>query len=285
MKNVTVIIPAYKPDDKLLLTLNELLNIGFEDIVVVNDDSGPEFDKIFNQVRQISNCTVLNHDVNMGKGAALKTAMRFVGETRNECIGVVTADADGQHLPQDILRTAEKMKESGHIVLGVREFSNSNVPFRSKVGNLITIGVFRIFLGTKISDAQTGLRAFPLNILPELLKISGDRYEYETNMLVFMSKNKIPFEEVKISTVYIEGNNSSHFHVVKDSIRIYSLILKYLFSSIAASIVDETAFFIFQNIFYTVTLIWLIPTTFISDFLARAISSLVNFLNYLLMSK
>ncbi len=277
MENVVVIIPAYKPDDKLLFTLKDLLDIGFKDIIVVNDGSGPEFDKIFDKVKEIYGCTLLHHEINKGKGAALKTAIGFVLENRSNCAGVVTADADGQHLTKDILRTSEKMKESEKIVLGVRDFSSSNVPFRSKLGNLITIGVFRIFLGTKISDTQTGLRAFPINILPEIIKIDGERYEYETNILVFMSKNKIPFEEVKINTVYIDENNSSHFHVVKDSIRIYSLIIKYIFSSVIASIVDETAFFVFQNIFYTVTSIFLIPTTFISAILARLISSLVNF--------
>lgn len=278
MNSVSVIIPAYKPDQKLIKTLSTLVDVGFSDILVVDDGSGEPYSAIFAQVAEMPQCTLLRHPVNRGKGAALKTAMTFFLDNRPEQAGVVTADADGQHLAEDILAVAKAMQESGTIVLGVRDFSDPKVPAHNKAGNRITIAVFRLFFGMKISDTQTGLRAFPRNLLPTIVTVKGDRYEFETEMLFLMKKCKLSFGEVKISTVYLEDNQSSHFRVVRDSIRIYSLVLKYLFSSIGAAVIDEGAFFLFKTLFGTAVLLGFVPTTFIAAFFARVISSLVNYL-------
>lgn len=278
MKSVSIIIPAYKPDHKMIDTLTELVNAGFSDILVVDDGSGDEFAPIFAQVAAIPECTLLRHPVNRGKGAALKTAMTFFLDNRPEQAGVVTADADGQHLTEDIIATSRAMLEKKCIILGCRDFSLPHVPSTSRAGNRITIAVFRLFFGMKVSDTQTGLRAFPRETLPVILTAKGDRYEFETYMLFLMNQHRMPFDEVKISTVYIEENKSSHFHKVRDSIRIYALILKYLLSSVAASIIDEGAFFLFKLLFGGLAAIFWIPTTFIAAFLARIISSIVNYL-------
>ena len=278
MNSVSVIIPAYKPDQKLIKTLTDLVEIGFSDILVVDDGSGEPYSTVFAQVAAIPQCTLLRHPVNRGKGAALKTAMTYFLDNRPNQAGVVTADADGQHLAEDIAAVARAMQEGGNIMLGVRDFSDPKVPAHNKAGNRITIGVFRLFFGMKLHDTQTGLRAFPRSVLPEIVQAKGDRYEFETEMLFWMKKRKLPFDEVGISTVYIEENQSSHFRVVRDSIRIYSLVLKYLFSSIGAAVIDEGAFFLFKKLFGTAVLLGFIPTTFIAAFFARVISSLVNYL-------
>jgi putative flippase GtrA len=139
--------------------------------------------------------------------------------------------------------------------------------------------VFKIFVGMTISDTQTGLRAIPKNDLQILSTVWGDRFEYETNMLLTMKENGIAFDEVKIRTVYIEENKSSHFHPIRDSWRIYKLILKHFFkyivSSLLSSVVDEGLYLL---------LTWLLQAT-LSDFwltavpvtVARVISSLLNF--------
>ena len=275
MERVSVIIPAYKPDQKLLETLAGLRKAGFTDLLVVDDGSGPDFAPIFQQVQAIPGCTLLRHPVNRGKGAALKTAMAFFAQQRPDQAGVVTADADGQHLPEDIAAVAGAMLDSGQVALGVRDFSGPDVPWRSRAGNRITIAVFRLFLGMRISDTQTGLRAIPREFLPLLSGAEGDRYEYETNMLFLMNRRRVPFVEVPITVVYLEGNRSSHFRVVRDSLRIYGLILKYLLSSLGACVVDELAFFLLKlsDVFAFLP----VPTTFTAAFLARVISSLLNF--------
>jgi len=276
MKNISVIIPAYKPDKKLIDTINSIVKIGFDDIIVVDDGGGKAYDEIFSEVTAIPQCTLLRHEVNKGKGAALKTAMTYFMESRSERVGVVTVDADGQHLAKDIYAVCEAMEKRGCIILGCRDFSGDNVPARSKFGNKTTIGIVRLFFGMKVSDTQTGLRAFPKEIIPEMLTVKGDRYEYETQMLFHMSKSKIPFDEVKIETVYIEENSSSHFRVLHDSIRIYSLIIKYLLSSLGATAVDAIAFYILKRIPLLEALPW--PNTFSAAFIARTISSFVNYL-------
>ncbi len=107
MKNISLIIPAYKPDEKLLSTIADAKRAGFEDILIIDDGSGKEFENVFSSVEEISGCTLLRHDVNKGKGAALRTAFTYFLENRNSGIGVITADADGQHLTKDIVATAQ----------------------------------------------------------------------------------------------------------------------------------------------------------------------------------
>lgn len=279
MNTVSVIIPAYKPDQKLIRLLRDLIGIGFSDILVVDDGSGEEYAPVFSQVSALPQCTLLRHPVNRGKGAALKTAMTFFLDNRPGQCGVITADADGQHLAKDIAAVAAAMKESGSIVLGARDFSDPKVPAHNRAGNKITIAVFRLFFGMKLHDTQTGLRAFPRGVLPEMTQVKGDRYEYETEMLFRMKKSGLPYDEVSISTVYLEENKSSHFRVVRDSIRIYSLILKYLFSSVGAAVIDEGAFYLFKRLLDSAAaLSGFLPATFAAAFLARVISSFINYL-------
>lgn len=279
MHTVSVIIPAYKPDQKLIRTVSDLSELGFSDILVVDDGSGEEYAPVFSQISALPRCTLLRHPVNRGKGAALKTAMAFFLDNRPEQVGVVTADADGQHLAKDIASVAKAMLASKAITFGVRDFSDPGVPARSRAGNRITVAVFRAFFGMKISDTQTGLRAFPRGVLPELLRVKGDRYEFETEMLFAVKKHRLALDEVGISTVYIEENQSSHFRVVRDSLRIYSLILKYLFSSVGAAVIDEGAFYLFKRLFGSAAALGgFIPATFAAAFLARVVSSLINYL-------
>lgn len=272
---ISIVIPAYQPDDKVISTVTELVKAGFSDILVVNDGSDAACGKIFKKIEEIPECTLLVHPVNRGKGAALKTAFTFFLENRPDRTCVVTADADGQHLTADIIAVADKALESGKVVLGVRDFSSPDVPARSKAGNNITSAVFKIFFGMRIKDTQTGLRAFPKKYLADILTAEGERYEYETNMLFLMNRRKIPFEQTDITTVYIEENATSHFRVVRDSLRVYGLILKYIFSSTAATVIDELVFYLMKR--FAFLAVFPIPLTFSAAFVARAISSLVNY--------
>ena len=280
-EKTVIIIPAYKPDFKLIDTLKGIVDEGFSRILVVDDGSGEAFNDIFDTVKTIPQCELLRHPVNRGKGAALKTAFSYFVENYKDCYAV-TADADGQHLPCDIKSVAEATVSSEKVILGVRDFSSPNVPARSKSGNRITSAVFKIFFGMNISDTQTGLRGFPGKYIDEILKADGDRYEYETNMLFLMNKKQIPYGEVKISTVYIEENKSSHFRVVRDSIRIYGLIIKYLLSAIGALIVDSALFNLlnvtgwFSKVKIPGTSVFF-PATSIPIVLARIVSSIFNY--------
>jgi glycosyltransferase involved in cell wall biosynthesis len=237
-KNVTIVIPSYKPDEKLISTVRGVREAGFSDIIVVDDGGGEKYAEYFRRVESEFGCTVLTHEINRGKGAALKTAFAYYIENRPDSVGLVTADADGQHLPKDMIAVAEQMAKSQSVVLGCRDFSEPHVPPRSKVGNRTTSAVFKMFLGMKISDTQTGLRAFPRHILPLLGSIEGDRFEYETNMLLKFGQHGITIREEKIETVYIEENRTSHFRTVRDSLRVYRFILSFILSSLISFVAD-----------------------------------------------
>lgn len=244
LSKISVVLPSLDPDEKLHTVIEGLLEYGFSDIILVNDGSKPENLHYFEEEAAAHPDVIhlLHHEVNKGKGAALKNAFRYFLENRPDGFGVVTVDGDNQHHPEDTRRCCERMLESGNLVLGCRDFTLDHVPARSRFGNQTTSAIFKIFVGMTLSDTQTGLRAIPRNDLELLSTISGDRFEYETNMLLAMKANGISFEEVKIRTVYIEENKSSHFHPIRDSWRIYKLILahffRYTISSLLGSLVE-----------------------------------------------
>ena len=274
ISDITVIIPAYKPDGKLINTLSGLLAAGFDDIIVVDDGGGDEYARFFSRAEELG-CTVLRHEVNRGKGAALKTAFSFFTENRMDHAGAVTADADGQHLPGDIAAVAARMKETGKVILGSRDFSDPQVPFKSRYGNRCSSLIFRLFIGMRINDTQTGLRAIPREYVCDVTEVKGDRYEYETRMLFLMKQKSIPYLEETISTVYIDDNSSSHFRPVLDSLRIYSMILAFAFSSLFCALADNLFYYICLRLISS-------PSTapsahIVSIVTARVLSSLINY--------
>lgn len=240
---VSVIIPSLNPDEKLIAVVDSLIKEGFDDIILVNDGSDKAHMKPFETVSAYSQCTLLTHEVNRGKGRGLKTAFEYCLANRADIAGVVTVDGDYQHRAEDIRKCCEKMmEEKDKVVLGVRDFSGEHVPFKSRFGNHMTSFVFRFACGMNISDTQTGLRAIPYQYLELFSKVQGERFEYETNMLLEFRQQGIDFVEVPIQTVYIEENASTHFHPVRDSLKIYGVIFRFLFSSIASSVIDLAVF-------------------------------------------
>ncbi len=279
IKDISVVLPSLDPDEKLLSTIDGLLKVGFSDIILINDGSKPENLHYFEKAAEHPQIHLLHHEVNRGKGAALKTAFAWFLENRPDAAGVITVDGDGQHHPEDTLACCEKMLQTGEVILGCRDFSLPGIPARSRGGNKATCVVFKIFCGMTISDTQTGLRAIPTEAVRAFTKVKGDRFEYETNMLLAMKEQDIPYGEVKIRTVYIEENKSSHFRVIRDSVRIYLLILSHFFrytvSSLLSAAVDTGVFsllsWLLQGIL-TGTLLTAVPTV-----AARVVSSLFNF--------
>lgn len=242
---VVVVIPSLNPDEKLCVTVEGLIAAGFSDIIVIDDGSAA--DTRGNFPAESEHVTVLRHEVNRGKGAGLKTAFRYILENRPDALGCVSADGDGQHRPEDVAACAREMlAHPEDIVLGARDFTLPSVPERSRKGNRITSRVFKLLFGMTLSDTQTGLRAFPRSVLEAMLSVRGDRYEYETNMLIELKRRKIGYREVPIETVYIDENATSHFRPVRDSVRIYGMIVAFLLSSVISMLVDLTLFTVFN---------------------------------------
>ena len=215
-----IVIPAYEPDERLIGLLESLERSGSTRIVVTDDGSGPLYTPVFIRAGELG-CVVVRHEHNLGKGAAIKTGIEKALREFGPGIGIITADADGQHLPQDIIRISDALTSyRDHLILGVRDFSGENVPFRCAFGNMITSTLFKFGTGIACSDTQTGLRGIPPRLVPLALSAEGDRYEYEMNFLVEAVKTA-PLVMIPIETVYENGNAGSHFRPVRDSLLIY----------------------------------------------------------------
>ena len=286
MGNVTpIIIPAYEPDDKLIGLMDNLASAGLSPIVVVNDGSDRSaYGRIFDEV-SARGAVVLDHAVNMGKGRALKTAFNYCLNEYPDMAGVITADSDGQHTASDIKKCMDALVQNPEkLVLGVRDFDESGIPARSVFGNKTTSRVMKFLTGMSISDTQTGLRGISSEFMKYLLTEKGERFEFETNMLLATKDLGIDILEVPIKTIYLEENKSSHFNPIKDSIRIYAVFLKFMFSSLSSSVVDIALFSVFCAVFRNVPVA--IGYIMLSTILARVISATYNFLiNYKVVFK
>lgn len=241
-----IIIPAYQPDFRMLKLIENIKCNSNYGIIIVNDGSASECIPVFEKAAG-EGCIVLTHKENMGKGAALKTAFTYLMENNNT-EGFICADCDGQHTWTDISRLAEVIPENPtSIVLGCRNFIGK-VPFKSMFGNKLTRAVFSLVTGNKITDTQTGLRGFSSCMLPWLVNLAGNRYEYEMNQLLEAKKADYQFLCIPIDTIYENNNEGSHFHPVRDSIRIYLPIFKFSMSSVTCGLLDFIMLFLFKAI-------------------------------------
>lgn len=275
--NISVILPSYNPSEKLITAVNTLIEYGFDDIILVNDgSSGESCKRIFEEVSLNPKVTLINHEKNKGKGRALKTGFEYFLNNRKDKAGVVTTDDDLQHAPRDIIACAEEMEQKNIAVFGARDFKGKNIPPKSRFGNNVTSFTFRFLCGIKISDTQTGLRAIPRSYLPLLTKVGGERFEYETNMLLSMKQNDLSFCEHPIETIYSDNNSGTHFNPFKDSIKIYAVIFKYILSSLAASIIDLVLFTVLNLLLPEKMEAWL--RLFLATAFARVISSAINYI-------
>ncbi len=249
-----VVIPAYKPDHHLVDLVKELSKNPIIGLIIVNDGSGESYHPIFDALIEYE-VILLHHDVNLGKGSALKTGLRYALEHFPRSLGVVTADADGQHAAADIISCGNALLKSPQsLIIGTRNFSEPHVPLRSRLGNRITAMVHWYLTDEFIQDTQTGLRAFPKSLIPQALLVNGDRFEYEMNVLLEFVHQNIGMVQIPIQTIYRDKNSHSHFDSLKDSRRIYGQIAESLRPlakfKIAISIM-EWVFFLFIAWFWT----------------------------------
>ncbi|MDE1160667.1 MAG: bifunctional glycosyltransferase family 2/GtrA family protein [Acidobacteriaceae bacterium] len=238
---IAVLIPAWKPEPQLVELVRALRAAGFATVLLVDDGNEGDARELLERAAA-EGASVVRHAVNLGKGRALKTGFNALLNGFPEISGVVTADADGQHRVEDICAVAAAFAgRTDRVVLGCRSFAK-DVPMRSRFGNRLTRIVFRLANGSDVSDTQTGLRAIPRALLLELMALEGERYEYEMRVLAHICRAYERPREVPIATVYLEGNRSSHFDPVRDSMRIYFVLLRFYSSSLLAAAVDLVGF-------------------------------------------
>ena len=290
-RNSVLIIPSLNPDESLITYVRELIADGFTKIILVNDGSGPQSRLAFDTIGSWPECDLLVHTVNMGKGRSLKDAFNYYCQKyADHYAGVITVDADGQHTREDVIRLDESLRGYKQtLILGVRDFDDPSVPFKSSFGNKMTRQMMRLFIGgarlesqarhTKtISDTQTGLRAIPNGLLADYLTLPGERFEYETNMLIEALHEKTPLKEIPIQTVYVDDNRETHFRPIADSAAIYGQIfanfLKYTLASLSSFLLD---YGIYSLLILLTAFLPIGPKIWLAAASARILSSLYNY--------
>jgi len=268
-----IIIPAYQPDERLKTLVQDLHALDLREIVIIDDGSGPECVPLFRDLETMS-CHVLSHSVNLGKGAAIKTGIKYARERFPEAAGYVTCDADGQHRAEDIRNVAAALDASpDRLVLGSRDLTKDNVPAKSRFGNRFSSFYFKMTTGITCRDTQTGLRGIPAALSALALEIPENRYDYEMIFLTLVAREGHPLVTVPISTVYLDKNSSSHFKPVLDSLRIYKEPLKFALASLTCAAVDLILFSLLTSVLDG----HVFAAVAIATVTARVASGLLNF--------
>jgi hypothetical protein len=269
-KEYAFIIPAYNPDEMLLEVVNNIQKESNNKIFVINDGSNENSKYIFEQLKDSKNIYLIEHAINMGKGAALKTIFNHILVNFPNIVGAVTLDSDGQHSVLDSIRVLEELKSNNNaFVLGYRIFSK-DIPLKSYVGNNISRFIYKLILSRSFKDTQTGLRGLSKDFMKKCLAIKSNRFEFETEQLALSTNqnNDVNIVEIAIETIYIENNKATSFRPLVDSFKIYFVLFRYGFSSILTAITD---FIVFLTVFQ------LGGSIFLSNMLARTASISVQF--------
>lgn len=277
-----IVIPSLNPDGGLPRYVAALRAMVSCPILLVDDGSREESKSVFDECAHVaSNVIVLRHDVNRGKGRALKTAFSFLLEKFPDIRGCVTCDSDGQHAPEDVRRALDALDANqDSLVLGCRMFDLAHVPWKSRFGNKWSRTLLSLASGVSVADTQTGLRAIPAEFMRELVECPGERFEFETYMLLRLRGR--PLVQMPIQTLYIDGNRETHFSPWRDSPRIMGIIIGALLArmarfcavSIASFALDIGLFaLLYRLVFHTGGHAAVVCSTVV----ARAISLLFNY--------
>ena len=281
-RNHAILIPSLDPPDAFVSYIENLIAGGFDSIIIVDDGSSTAKKPLFERLDAHPECTVITHAVNLGKGRALKNGFNhFLNEqdVDSRLHGVITVDCDGQHAVEDVIRLDETACDEDTLFLGSRAFfKNPDVPFKSRFGNSLTSAIFRILYGAKLADTQTGLRAIPKSHLAGYMTLAGERFEYETHMLIDSIHRHVPIRELDIETIYFDSNAGTHFAPIRDSLAIYGLIfssfIRFTFSALSSALIDLGVFQILVMALHDMpqsTSIWS------ATIAARTVSSMYNY--------
>ena len=247
LEDAVMLIPSLEPDERLPAYIQRLVESGFGHVVVVDDGSPESYQPIFERIAATEHVTVLHHDVNHGKGVALKTGYTWIRDHLPGISGVITADADGQHTVPDCIHLAEELEKGQRaLYLGTRDFSQPDVPPKSRSGNRTTSFLFMLLYGVWLDDTQTGLRAFRREDLDFMIGVEGERFEYEMNVLIACVRHELRMIAIPIKTVYENENRGTHYHPFRDSMRIFSVLargfIRFMGSSLLCVLIDQGIF-------------------------------------------
>ena len=217
-QNVAAVIPAYQEEkhvgDVVKRTLAQI-----DHVLVVDDGST---DETVARARA-AGAEVIVHERNLGKGESIKTGLRHWLE-RGGFKHVIILDADGQHLPEEIARFMTAAGHGAQLLVGTRMNDLERMPFVRKVVNRHMSKTISRLCGQEIPDTQCGFRMLHADVFPLLLHGTG-HFEYETEMLIMISRQGHRIASVPISTVY--SDEVSSIHPIRDTLRFLKLMRRY----------------------------------------------------------
>lgn len=284
---IPVIIPAYRPNQSLIRFVRNLNDRNVRDIVIVDDGSGETFRNIFAQLYNEYGCTIIEHAVNLGRGRALKSGFNALLSRRDpNMIGCVITDCYGSYSTEDVTRIIDGLeKNSNKLIIGARILDESLMSKSSRVGNKVQRKSYHSLLGINVTDCQSVLRAIPVDYMQKLMNTSGEGYVFDTNMIIDTKKYNVGVMEIPVKTRYSQRRTHQEMRTFKDNFPIYLTFAKYIFTSVAASIVDIILFTILCKILVNIKAINVASMyVAISTALARLVSATINYrLNYKLV--
>ena len=270
-----VVIPAYQPDDRLVDLVNELREKTAYPILVVDDGSSSDRAPVFEAVGRI--CTVLRHPLHMGRGRAVKTALSYAVSAYPQEPGVVVADASGSFNVSHILEVSDTLRvHPDSLVIGARRYRDKG-PLRGRLNDTLFRYVFAFASGAKLRDPRSGLRAFSLRRIPELLDCPGEGAEYDVSVLLGCLQNHVPVLEVPLETA--RPDRQTDGRSLRQFIRVYSALFQYTGVAVLSFLVDYFLFRLFYRVLSGVDFSALvgISAVRICNVIARMLSSTLNF--------
>ncbi len=224
-----VLIPTYNNAKTLESVISKTLEY-CNDVIVVNDGATDDSPNI---ISKFNNITVVKHEVNQGKGMALRNGFKKALELGFD--NVISIDSDGQHYPEDFITFLNKIEEQpGSLIIGARNMTVDNVPGKSTFGNKFSNFWFMVETGISLPDTQSGYRLYPVKRMRNIWLFTT-KFELEIEVIVKSAWRGIPVISVPVKVYYApQGERITHFRPGKDFTRIsflntYLVILAALF--------------------------------------------------------
>jgi len=219
---ICILIPAYNAAETLGPILEKILSLQIDTIVV--DDGCLDETK---QVASEHGANLLEHPLNLGKGAALRTGFRYILQKDYQV--VITLDADGQHDPSEIpllLRIFRGVKPD--ILIASRAGEFGRMTFLRRFWNRLGVKAVARLCHSDITDSQSGFRLIRTDVLREI-DLSTSGFELELELLIKSCKKGFSVLSVPVNTQKVDGTGSSHFRPVVDTWMVCKLFLRSLF--------------------------------------------------------
>ena len=273
---MVIVIPVRQPDAHLADLVHQLRQKTAHPILVVDDGSSPDLASAWEAVKQ--SAVVLRHDKPCGRGRAVKTALTYAASHFAREQGIVVADADGSVMVSDIEQIGAAFAEHPEaLLIGFRSCTGKK-PLHKKIGDTLFRYMFAFASGIKLGDARSGLRAYSMQQIPDILGQPGEDSDYDMAVLLDCIQRHVPVVEVPLEPAAAVSPPAWPQSFWK-SLRIYSVILKYTGVAVLSFLIDYTLFRLFYFILngFGFSSVFGISAVRIGNVAARIVSSTINF--------